>query len=119
MESELAIATLNSELAPDSGMPAAISAAAAGVSTTAADERANSLDMHSVWTWAAIREIGHRYQPRVQKYRRALELPVRGDLSTRGAPHSRPPARKNPGSAAKRVYEDFLLFFRKLRKEIQ
>jgi hypothetical protein len=63
------MATLNSELAPDSGVPAAISAAAACVSTITADERAYSLDMHLVWTEAAIREIGHRYQPKVQKYR--------------------------------------------------
>jgi len=45
VESELAIATLNSELAPDAGMPGAISAAEACVSTITADERAYSLDM--------------------------------------------------------------------------
>src|SRR5258707_15897722 len=89
IESELAIATLNSELAPDSRMAAAISAADACVSTITADERAYSLDMHLVWTEAAIHEMGHRYQPKVQKYRRALELPVRGDLGTLCAPRPR------------------------------
>jgi hypothetical protein len=29
------------------------------------DERAYSLDMHLVWTGAAIREIARRYQPKV------------------------------------------------------
>ena len=65
MGSELAIATLNSELAADSLVPAAISGTAAGDSTMTGEERAYSLDMHLVWTGAAIREIAHRYQPKV------------------------------------------------------
>lgn len=65
MGSELAMATLNSELAADSLVPAAIPGTAAGDGTMTDDERAYSLDMHLVWTGAANREIAHRYQPKV------------------------------------------------------
>jgi hypothetical protein len=44
------MATLNSELAADSLVPAAIPGTAAGDSTMTGDERAYSLDMHLVWT---------------------------------------------------------------------
>jgi hypothetical protein len=59
------MATLNSEWAADSLVPAAIPGAAAGDSTMTGEGRAYSLDMHLVWTGAAVREIAHRYQAQV------------------------------------------------------
>jgi hypothetical protein len=46
-------------------VPAAIPGAAAGDSTMTGEGRAYSLDMHLVWTGAAVREIAHRYQAQV------------------------------------------------------